>query len=725
MTCPDGCALVDLGEHRLRDLARPVRIFQLTGPGLRAEFPPVRTLAAFAGNLPVQLSSFVGRAAELAGLAAAVAGSPLVTVTGPGGVGKTRLAVQAAADLLPSFADGAWLCELAAADDGESMAQVVATALGVRSRPGLSTAGSVVEFLRTRSGLLLVLDNCEHLLAAAAALAADILRGCRGVRIVATSPGSRWGWRGSRCSGCGRCRCRRRMRMWRPRRAARRWTCSCSGPPPRAGSSRWAPRTWPRSGRSAGGWTGSRWPSSWPPRRAGALRPAQIAGLLDERFRLLTRGRAGAAGRQQTLQATVEWSYALLSETEQRLFDALGVFPASFDADAAVAVAAAAGLDRWDVLDGLTALVGQSLLAEEEGPDQASRYRLLETMRAYARQHLTAAQLTRLHRAHARFYAAFAERAGPELFGPAQLDWQHRIRAERDNLHAAITWALARGGQAPRLAFRIVTALLALAAMSPVITRGWAEACLTRLEACPPELRAPVLTAAACNAFLADDFPLAQRRAEQALAEPASGDPLTSCGIRAVLATIFTFTGQPERAIGLAREARQEAADRGIEVVGRVLAGRGGAGLDARWRLRRGAAARDGGGRDSPQGPQPRAVGDRLLRGRGGDLAQRTTGRAAAHRGQPGPDPRRSRRHRSRQRLDAGRGHPGPQRRPARSAGRAAGGDAAAPRRRHPAAPRRARCGSPPGCWPGSAKPDQPRCCPAPSPRTSRRPSRP
>jgi predicted ATPase len=159
--------------------------------------------------------------------------------------------------------------------------------------------------------------------------------------------------------------------------------------------------------------------------RAGALRPVQIAGLLDERFRLLTRGRAGAADRQQTLEATVEWSYALLSATEQRLFDCLGVFPASFDADAAVKVAAAAGLDRWDVLDGLTALVGQSLLAEEEGPDQASRYRLLETMRAYARQHLSAAQLTRLHRAHARYYAAFAERAGPEH--SARRSWTGRV----------------------------------------------------------------------------------------------------------------------------------------------------------------------------------------------------------------------------------------------------------------------------------------------------------
>ena len=184
---PDGCGLVDLGEHRLRDLARPVRIFQLTGPGLRAEFPPLRTLEAFAGNLPVQLSSFVGRADELGDLAAALAGSPLVTVTGPGGVGKTRLALQAAAGQLPSFRDGAWLCELAVAQDGETMAQAVATALRARPRPGISTAGSVVEFLRTKTALLLVLDNCEHLAATAAALAADILRSCRGVRILATS----------------------------------------------------------------------------------------------------------------------------------------------------------------------------------------------------------------------------------------------------------------------------------------------------------------------------------------------------------------------------------------------------------------------------------------------------------------------------------------------------------------------------------------------------------
>ena len=177
-------------------------------------------------------------------------------------------------------------------------------------------------------------------------------------------------------------------------------------------------------------------------------------------------------------------------------------------------------------------------------------------MRAYACQHLTAGELARLHRAHAQYYAAFAGRAGPELYGPAQLDWQQRIRAERDNLHAAVTWALARSGQAPRLAFRIVSALATFSVTWPVIIRGWAEACLTRLEACPSGLRAPVLAAAAWSAFLAEDFPLALRRAEQVLAEPVSGDALIFETIRGVPASIYAFTGQIERGVGIYREAR-------------------------------------------------------------------------------------------------------------------------------------------------------------------------
>jgi predicted ATPase/class 3 adenylate cyclase len=567
---PDGCGLVDLGEHRLRDLARPVRIFQLTGPGLRAEFPPLRTLEGYAGNLPVQLSSFVGRVAELAGLAAALQGSPLVTVTGPGGVGKTRLALQAAADLLPSFRDGAWLCELAPAGDGEMMAQAVLAALRARPRPGLSVAGSVVEFLRTRSAVLLVLDNCEHLAAAAAALAADILGGCRGVRILATSQ-QPLGVGGEQVFGL------RPLSLPAPGAglAAAGASDAVSLFAQRAAAARsdfaLSPANVAAVGDICRRLDGIPLAIELAAARVAALRPAEIAGLLDERFRLLTRGRADAAGRQQTLQAAVEWSYALLGEAERRVFGCLGVFPASFDAAAAAGVAGADGLQRWDVLDSLTALVGKSMVAEEEGPDQASRYRLLETMRAYARQQLAAGELDRLQCRHAAHYAAFAERAGPELLGPAQLDWQQRIGAERDNLQAAVTWALASGGQDRLLAFRIVAALVPLAVTSPSSVGGWADACLAQISVCPPELRGMVLASAAYSGFFAGDLPLAQRRAEEALRDPAAGDPLSLGMLRGVLAQICALTGQPERGAGIAREARQQAAEQGIEVLAGTL----------------------------------------------------------------------------------------------------------------------------------------------------------
>ncbi len=452
------------------------------------------------------------------------------------------------------------------------MAQAVAAALRARPRPGLSVAGSVVEFLRTKNSLLLVLDNCEHLAAAAAALAADILHGCRGVRILATSQ-QPLAVGGEQVFGL------------RP----------LSLPPPEAtmaaaGASDAMSLFAQRAAAVRGGFSlgpgnvaavgeicrrldGIPLAIELAAARVAALRPAEIAGLLDERFRLLTRGRADAPGRQQTLQATVAWSYALLGEADRRVFGRLGVFPASFDAAAAADIAGDGGLSRWDILDSLTGLVGKSLVAEEEGPGQTSRYRLLETMRVYARQQLGAGELGRLRRAHAEHYAAFAERAGLQLLGPAQLDWQPRIGAERDNLQAAVTWALA-GGQARPLAFRIVAALAAFAITSPGTAGGWADACAARISACPPELRGMVIAAAAYSAFFAGDLPLARRRAEDALQNPAPGDPFSPGLLRSVLAQIHTLTGQPERGASIAREGHQEAAEQGIEIsVGYLLAG--------------------------------------------------------------------------------------------------------------------------------------------------------
>jgi predicted ATPase len=494
-------------------------------------------------------------------------GSALVTVTGPGGVGKTRLALQAAADQLPSFGDGAWLCELHAAEDGETMAQAVLAALRVRPRPGISTASSIVEFLRTKSALLLVVDNCEHLVSAAAALAVDILRSCRGVRILATSR-QPLGVGGEQVFGL------RPLSL--PPPSANMATAGASDAVSlfvqRATAARSDFSLTPANAAAVGEicrrLDGIPLAIELAAARVAALRPAEIAGLLDERFRLLSRGRSDAASRHQTLQATVEWSYALLGEADRHVFDCLGVFPGSFDAAAAVAVSGAGALQRWDILDSLTALVSKSMVVEEEGPDQTSRYRLLETMRAYARQQLAAAgEPDQLQRRHAEHYAAFAERSGPELLGPAQLEWQHRIRAELDNLRAAVTWAMTSGDQTRQLAFGIVAALANFAISGPSTVGVWAEAGVAQIDSCPPEIRVTVLAAAAWSAFFSGDLALAQRRAEDALREPVSSDPSSLGMPRCLLSRIYSYTGQPEHGASIAREGIREAAERGNEVL--------------------------------------------------------------------------------------------------------------------------------------------------------------
>ena len=562
------------GALGMTDPVRGVFVAAARGRIPAAEVLATRAEAvdAFAGNLPIQLSSFIGRAEELAELATAMRRSSLVTVTGAGGVGKTRLALRAAAGQLPSFRDGAWLCEFHAANDGQTVAQAMLAALRVRPQPGISMASSIVEFLRTKSALLVV-DNCEHMLSAVAALVADILRRCRKVRILATSrealgvggeqvfglrplalppPGVSMATAGASDA----------VSLFVQRATAVRSDFSLSQANVAA------------VGEICRRLDGIPLAIELAAARVAALRPAEIAGLLDERFRLLTRGRADAAVRHQTLQATVEWSYALLGEAERHVFDCLGVFPGSFDAAAAVAVVDAGGLQRWDILDSLTALVGRSMVVQEEGPDQTSRYRLLETMQAYARQQLAATgESDRLQCRHAEHYAAFAERAGPELLGSLQLAWQNRIRTEVDNMQAVVTWALTRDGQTRQAAFRIVAAL----ALSAVSGRGavgvWAEACIIQIGACPPEVRAAVIAAAAWSAFCAGDLPLAQRRAEDVLREPASSDLSSLAMPRGLLARIYALTGQPERGARIAREGRQEAEQRGIEVlVGYFLA---------------------------------------------------------------------------------------------------------------------------------------------------------
>jgi predicted ATPase/class 3 adenylate cyclase len=429
--------LVDLGEHRLRDLDRSMHIFQI-GDGT---FPHLRSLSAYPGNLPRQMTSFVGRQQELASIAKAVGTSRLVTLTGTGGVGKTRVAVQAAANLVTGFPDGVWLCELAAATDRESMLQVVAAALGYPPAPGAALDRGIPQFLGSRR-LLVVLDNCEHLLDPVVGFVETVLERCPNLVILATSREALEA-RGERVI---------RLR---------------SLPVPQAGASFNqladfdAARLFLDRADTAGAdlaleaadgpaiavicrrLDGIPLAIELAAARVMALSPGEIAAHLDERFRLLTGGRRAAVGRHHTLRAAIDWSYALLSQREQAVFNRLGVFPASFDAAAAQAVAAAGGVEPWDVIDALTSLVARSMVNADRGAAGSTRYQMLESLRHYARERLNAtgaADETR--RYHARHYAAAVAEISSGLRGPDETSWRRRLDADQENFRAAVTWAL-------------------------------------------------------------------------------------------------------------------------------------------------------------------------------------------------------------------------------------------------------------------------------------------
>ncbi len=509
--------LVDLGEHRLRDLTVAERVFQVRAPGLVGDFAPLRSLDAFPGNLPLQVTSFVGRDQELAALGEGLEASRLVTVVGVGGVGKTRLALQVAAEVISRFPDGAWVCELAAADDPESMLQVVAAALGVRPRPGSSLEDSVVEWLRPRR-VLVVLDNCEHLLRSTARLADRVLRECPHAHVVATSRES-LGVAGEQTWPLGSLAVPEAsdrdvivsdsVRLFVDRAHAARpgFTLSASNAVAVAEICRRLDGI-PLALELAAA-------------RVSALSPADISCLLDERFRLLTGGRRSGVERHQTLRATVDWSYSLLDERERVVFDRLSVCAGSFDARTAQAVVAGDGIEAWDVLDALTDLVAKSMVVAEEGDDGAMRYQLLETLRQYGRERLdTGGDADSWRRRHAEHFATVAEEAGEGLRGPDEFLWKRGVLADLDNLRAAVVWSLERDDHADaQYALRIITALAPFLNLVSAEVGEWAERAITRVSLTTPERRAGVLAATAhFRAFIQGDAEAARTLAIELLA---------------------------------------------------------------------------------------------------------------------------------------------------------------------------------------------------------------
>jgi predicted ATPase/class 3 adenylate cyclase len=354
---PEGVSRRDLGEHRLRDLAHPLRIFQVLATDLPTDFSPLQSLDAHPHNLPIQLTSFIGRVREIAEVKRLLGTARLVTLTGSGGAGKTRLALQVAADVVEDYPDGVWLAEFAPIADPALVPKTVASTLNVSEQPGRDMTDTLVEALRPKS-LLLMLDNCEHILAACRDLAAALLRTCPHVRILATSreglglPGEMV-WRVPSLSVPEDIRHLPRPEELLLYDAVRLFVDrAVTTTPGFTVTSENAPAVAHVCRRLDGIPLAIELAAA----RVKVLAVEQIAVRLDNRFRLLTRGSRTVLPRHQTLQAAIDWSYELLSDRERAVLCRLSVFAGGWTLEAAEAVCTGGGIEASDVLDLLTQL---------------------------------------------------------------------------------------------------------------------------------------------------------------------------------------------------------------------------------------------------------------------------------------------------------------------------------------------------------------------------------
>jgi non-specific serine/threonine protein kinase len=518
-------------------------------------------------NVPAELSSFVGRRQDLATARHGLATHRLVTLLGPGGIGKTRLAFRVAADQERHLPDGAWVAELAPVQAPELVAETVVGALGIRSDEGGSSADRLVAHLRDRE-LLLVLDNCEHVQEAAAALAAQVLAGCPGVRVLATS----------------------RHALALPGELV------LTVPPlpmPRPGRSGTAPEALLQYDavqlfvdRATASWSSFRVTAAnhdalaelvrrldgmplaieLAAVRVRSMTVEQILHRLDDRFALLTRGSRAALPRQQTLQALIDWSHDLLEPREQLAWARASVFRGGFDLEALAAVACEDDLPSGTLSDVVDGLVAKSVLVREPVEiSGAARFHMLESLREYGERQLPEAggEAPYVER-HRRWYAALAATAAGELFGPDQVGWYARLRADHDNLRAALE-RLAHDPADAVDGLRMATALQHHWVMTGRFGEGraWVERLLSRLPAPsdgePAErrlARAAGLEVAGRLAVLQGEIEVGRPLLTQALAAAtAAGDATWRAHALHGLALASAFWGEPAAALPLLQEA--------------------------------------------------------------------------------------------------------------------------------------------------------------------------
>lgn len=524
-----GASYVSLGAYRLKDLERPAHIFQLCHAELQSDFPILRALSQDAHNLPVQLTSFVGRENEKHVLIKMLGSCRLVTVAGSGGCGKTRLAQQTAAELVDEFPEGVWQVELAPVTEPAQVPQALADVLGVREEPGTTLTNTLCNALKSRKALL-ILDNCEHLLTAAAQLTDALLKQCPDVHILASSR------EGLGVHG---------EQVYR--------IPSLSTPP--AGDKilshiekyesvqlfvERARLHQPEFALTAGNAAsvgavcarldGIPLAIELAAARARAMSVNEIEKRLDQRFRLLTGGSRTVLPRQQTLRQLIDWSYDLLDEREQTMLQRVSVFMGGWSLECAEQVCSGGDIEEWEVLDLLTSLSDKSLVVVDTVADDelgvVTRYRLLETVRQYSLERLTeAAGATEVRRRHRDWYVSYAKTAEPHLKAKDSSRWLARLSREHENLQNALGWCREEGEQGDSSG--TATGLL-LAGQLEVywgVRAHWTDG-LNQLEAllCQPLLAVPkktLATALNCAGALAlylSTFPASRDYYQRALA---------------------------------------------------------------------------------------------------------------------------------------------------------------------------------------------------------------
>lgn len=439
---PEQTALRDLGAHRLKDLTHPEQVYQLVAPGLQPDFPPLRSLEALPNNLPLQITSFVGRDLEILTISQSLAKQRLVTLVGAGGVGKTRLALQVGADLLDRYEDGVWLLELAPISDGALIPSALASIFQVREGEDRSISEALVNALKLRRTLI-IFDNCEHVVEAAARLIDTLLRNCPNIRIIATSrqglgiagesvhrvaslavpdPQTRLTAEEAMNHGA--------IALFVERAAAA------------TDSFRLTDQNAAIVARLCQRLDGIALAIELATPRLKALSVEQLETKLNERFRILTGGSRTALPRQQTMRALVDWSYELLTDDEKTIFRRVAVFSGGWTLDAATALCSDEKIEDWQVLDILQSLVDKSMVvAELSGSEQ--RYRLLESTRQYAHELLEkSGELEPMQTRHAQYFYALGQKISASYFDMPTKAWLALMVPENDNFRAVVDWAL-------------------------------------------------------------------------------------------------------------------------------------------------------------------------------------------------------------------------------------------------------------------------------------------